>query len=77
MALLLAPGEAGPDRERAGARLLFALDGLAALALPGRGVEGLRDVREVVARYVAEVSPPDRARRHAARLVDLHLRARR
>lgn len=75
MGLLLAPGEAGPNRERAGVRLLFALDGLAALARPGRGVVALRDVRGLIERYAAEVTPPDRARRFAARLALTHLRA--
>lgn len=73
MGLLLAPGEAGPDRQAAARRLLDTYDALCALAMPGHGIAPSIDLVAVMERWVAEVDPPDRGRRFAATFLRAHI----
>lgn len=73
LGLLLAPGDAGPDRGASAARLLRALDALAAIAAPGPGAPRHPDLLAAVRAYGEEVTPQDRARRFAQRFIEAHL----
>lgn len=75
LGLLLAPGDAGPDRGASAARLLRALDAVAAIATPGCGAPRHPDLLGAVRAYGEEVTPQDRARRFAQRFIEAHLLA--
>ncbi len=73
LGLLLAPGDAGPDRGATAARLLRTLDALASVAVSGPGAPRHPDLLSAVRAYGAEVTPQDRARRFAQRFIEAHL----